>query len=142
MKRRRALSLVEVILTMVILALAVPPLIVQIGAAVRQQEAMLVQQDLTRLAADRMWEIFADHADPTRGYAFIAGAAYPNEIDPGGLTGFARTTEVREVNPIDYVTITPGSGLKRFRITTSGPGGRTLTVESFVADVPGAAAGP
>ena len=43
----RALSLVELIIGIVILGLAIPPLVVQVGTGVRQQAAALVQQNLT-----------------------------------------------------------------------------------------------
>lgn len=143
------LSLVEVVVALVILALAVPPLMFQLGAGVQQQRAALIQQNLTQLAAERMWQIFADHADPTRGYDYIQTSAYPPEDGPWGLSGYRRVTTVREVSPVDFRTPQPGSGIKRFQIVVSGPGGRgsggpadgwSLRIESVVVDVPGAAA--
>ncbi len=137
MKSRRALSLVEVVLTIVILGLAIPPLLFQITASVQLQEAALVQQNLTALASERMWEIVADHANPTRGYTYVQDSAYPAETDPGGLTGYSRTTTVREVDPADYITPQTDSGIKRFKIMVTGIGSRTLVIESFVAELPG-----
>lgn len=138
MNARRGLSLIEVILALVILAIAVPPLMLQIGAGIEQQEAALIQQTLVHLASEKMWQVFTDHADPTRGYSAIVPAAYPAETAPDGLAGYARTTEVREVSPANYLTPQPGSGVKRFRIQVSGPRGQSLSVESFVTDIPGA----
>jgi type II secretory pathway pseudopilin PulG len=138
MSTRRALSLIEVVLAMVILALAVPPLLLQIAAGVQQQEVALIQRNLAQLASEKMWQVFTDHADPTRGYSAIVVAAYPPETAPAGLTGYTRTTEVREVSPVDYITPTAGSGIKRFRVQVSGPRGQSLTVESFVTNIPGA----
>jgi type II secretory pathway pseudopilin PulG len=129
------LSLIEVVLAIVILGLAVPPLMFAMSAGIQQYEATLIQQDLSQLAAERMWEIFADHADPTRGYDYIADAAYPDEPAPRGLTGYTRQTTIREVSPADYVTAEPDSGIKRFRIVVSGPQSTSLVIESFVADV-------
>ena len=134
----RALSLIEVVIAMVLLGLAVPPLLLQIAAGVKQQEATLIEQNLAHLASEKMWQILADHADPTRGYDTVVSAAYPNETAPDGLTGYTRRTEVREVSPADYITSQAGSGIKRFRIQVSGPRNQSLTVESFVADIPGA----
>ena len=138
MTTRRGLSLVEVVLAIVILGLSVPPLVFQINAGVQQQEMALIQQNLTHLAALRMWEIFADHANPTRGYAYIASAAYPAETAPLSLRGYTRQTEIREVSPTDCVTPQPGSGIKRFRIVVTGPNERSFAVESLVTNVPGA----
>lgn len=137
-RRRRALSLVEVIIAMVILALAVPPLLVQIGAGVEQQQATLIQQNLVRLASERMWQVFTDHANPTRGYDAIVSAAYPEETTPGGLAGYTRRTEIREVSPANYTTPQDGSGIKRFRVQVTGPRNHALVVESFVTNIPGA----
>lgn len=139
MMNRRALSLVEVVIAIVILGLAVPPLMFQMAAGIQQQESALVQQDLTQLASERMWEVFADHANPTRGYDYIEDSAYPDETAPRGLTGYARQTTIKEVSPMDYATPLTGSGVKRFRVLVSGPQGRSLVIESFVTDVPGAA---
>jgi type II secretory pathway pseudopilin PulG len=141
MSRRRGLSLVEVVMTIIILGLAVPPLLFQLAAGVQQQEATLIQQNLVELSSERMWEVFADHADPTRGYAYIADAAYPLENAPRTLTGYTRRTTVLEVDPNDYISTQPGSGIKRFLIVVTGPKSHSLRIESFVADV-GGAAGP
>ena len=140
MNRRRGLALIEVILAMIILALAVPPLMLQVAAGVQQQEAARIEQNLVHLASVRMWQVFTDHADPTRGYAAITAAAYPEEVAPDGLTGYTRRTDVREVSPVDYITPQAGSGIKRFRIEVTGPQDHSLTVESLVTDIPGAAA--
>jgi type II secretory pathway pseudopilin PulG len=139
MRKLRGLSLVEVVIAIVILGLAVPPLLFQMAAGIQQQEATLVQQDLTQLASERMWEIFADHANPTRGYTYIEDSAYPDETAPRGLDGYTRHTTIREVSPSDYVTPEADSGIKRFRILVTGPGGGSLVIESFVTNVPGAA---
>jgi len=138
MRARHALSLIEVVVAMVLLGLAVPPLLLQIAAGVKQQEATLIQQNLAHLASERMWQIFTDHADSTHGYDAIIAAAYPNETAPDGLMGYTRKTEVREVSPTDYITPQAGSGVKRFRIQVSGPRNQSLTVESLVTDIPGA----
>jgi type II secretory pathway pseudopilin PulG len=138
MTRRRALALIEVVFAIVILGLAVPALMIQISTGVKHQETAFIQQSLTQLAAERMNEIFADHANPTRGYVYIQGSAYPNEAAPRGLLGYGRQTEIREVSAVDYITPQSGTGLKRFRITVTGPRSQSLVVESFVGDTPGA----
>ncbi len=139
MMNKRGLSLIEVVIAIIVLGLAVPPLLFQITAGVQQQEAALVQQTMTQLASERMREVFTDHANPTRGYSYIVAAAYPDETAPRGLDGYTRGVEIREVSPDDFVTPQPGSGVKRFRVTVNGPGEQTLTVESFVTNVPGTA---
>ena len=56
MRRERAISLFEVVVAMVIMALAVPALFMQIAGDAQQQRGFLVQRNLVRLASQRMWE--------------------------------------------------------------------------------------
>jgi prepilin-type N-terminal cleavage/methylation domain-containing protein len=137
MTARRGLSLIEVVLAMVILGLAVPPLLLSISAGAQQQQSTMIEQNLVQLASERLWAISTHHADPTRGYVAINTAAYPDETAPRAMTGYTRRTEIREVSPADYATSQPASGIKRFRVTVTGPGNHSLTVESFVTNVPG-----
>lgn len=140
MRACRSFSLIEVVVAIVVLGLAVPPLMLGMAAGAQQQEEALIQQDLVQLAQQRLNEIFVDHANPTRGYGYIVNAAYPDETTPGGLVGYIRQTLVREVSASDYSTPQAGSGLKRFRIYVAGPRNMSLMIESFVADIPGASA--
>lgn len=137
-RSRRGLTLVEVIVALVVLALAVPPLLLQVAGGIERQNRSDVQQNLARLASDRLWEIFTAHANPDAGYDEIDAASYPDETAPAGLTGYARSTTIREVAPTNYSTPLTGSGIKRFRIVVTGPGGESLVLESFVTDIPGA----
>ncbi len=140
--RRRGLSLFEVVVAMVIMGLAIPPLVIQIAADVQQQRAFLIQRNLTRLASDRMWEIFTDHAEPVRGYDYVQDSAYPDEPDVEGLSGYSRSTVVLEVNTTDFISPETDSGVKRFKIAVSGPDGREMKIESFVVRIPGTVSGP
>ncbi len=142
MSRRRAISLFEVVVAMVIMGLAIPPLFIQIAADVQQQRAFLIQRNLTRLAADRMWEIFADHAEPGRGYDYVQDSAYPDESDVEGLSGYSRSTVILEVSTADFISPQAGTGIKRFKVAVSGPDGRVMKIESFVVRIPGAVSGP
>ena len=137
MSTRRAMSLIEVVLAMVILGLAVPPLMLQLASAVSAQTASTIRANLAQLASERVGEIFADHRLATRGYAYIVDSSYPDENPPSEFKGYRRTTTVREVNPADFASPRPGSGIKRVRILVAGPDGTSLTVETFVTDVSG-----
>ncbi len=139
--RRRALSLVEVVFAIVILALAVPPLLVQVGVGAQQQQAALIQTNLVQIANERLNDVLADHANPLRGYTYLVDASYPVDNAPRGLAGYTLRTELREVSGADYISPLAGSGLKRCRITVSGPQNQALVVESFVSDTPGAVPG-
>lgn len=133
MSRRRSLSLIEVVIAVVLLALAAGPLAIQLTQALRTRQEALTQHQLVTLAAERMHEVYADLATAGRGYAWISGRRYPTENGPDGLTGFRRTTDVREVDPSDFLTPRPGSGLKRVRVRVSGPDRQRFVVDFFVA---------
>lgn len=135
--RRRAMTLIEVVMAVAILGLVIPAIAIQIAASVKSRCGEQTDATLVQLASERLNEILADHANPKRGYAYIATTAYPAESNPHGLAGYARTTEVREVSEIDFTTPKPGGGIKRFVIDVVGPGERTLRIESAVTDVPG-----
>ncbi len=135
--RARSLSLVEVVLAIVIVGLAVPPLMLQLATAARAQQMAVVQMNLAQLAAEQMGAVFADAADAARGYVYIAADHYPPESDAGGLTGYQRSTLVREVSPTDHTTPQSGSGIKRVRIEVRGPDEASLVIETFVTDVAG-----
>ncbi len=130
---RRGLSLIEVVIAIVLLALAAGPLAIQLAGALQSRQQALTQHVIVQLARERMGEIYADAATPNRGYAWISPARYPAETAPHGLTGYARTTEIREVDPSDFLTPQPGSGLKRVRVRVTGPGDQQLVVDFFVA---------
>jgi len=133
MRPRRGLSLIEVVIAIVLLALAAGPLAIQLAESLQARQQALTQQVLTQLAAGRMHEVYADAATPTRGYAWITATHYPSESDPHGMRGFRRTTTIREVDPADFLTPRPGSGLKRVQVRVTGPGGQQLVVDFFVA---------
>lgn len=138
MQRRPAMSLIEVVIAMVILALAVVPISVQLRAGVDSYGQARVQTDLVELARERLCAIYLDHANPLRGYAAITAAAYPSENNAGGMSGYTRATTVKEVDPQDFKTAKAGSGVKRVKISVVGPNQKTLSIEAVVCDVPGA----
>ncbi len=133
MRRRSGLSLIEVVIAIVLLALAAGPLAIQLAESLRSRQEALAQHVLTQLARERMHEIYADAATPTRGYAWITAGHYPREPAPHSMRGFVRTTTIREVDPSDFLTPKPGSGLKRVQVRVRGPGGQQLVVDFFVA---------
>lgn len=140
-RKRPGGTLVEVVIAMVVLALVVPPLMVQFSASAAAQKSTLIEHNLLQLADERLGMVLADHANPTRGYDYVTGSNYPDETDPLGFTGYTRTTTVREVSAPDFVAASPGSGLKRVRILVTGPDSRALAIDSFVADIPDPNAG-
>lgn len=138
---RRGMSLIEVVLSIVILGLTVPAMVLQLHSAIAAQTAARVQGNLVMLADARINEIFADRRDPTRGYGYIAAGSYPDEEAPAGLDRYMRQTEIREVDPADLSSPQGGSGIKRIRVTVTGPDDGMLQVETFVADVGGVIGG-
>lgn len=138
---RRGMSLIEVVLSIVILGLTVPAMVLQLHSAIAAQTAARVQGNLVMLADARINEVLADRRDPTRGYGYITAGSYPDEDAPAALERYTRQTEVREVDPTDLSSPQSGSGIKRIRITVTGPDDGMLQVETFVTDVGGVVGG-
>ena len=134
MTRNRALSLIEVVLAIIILGLAVPPLMIQLNTAVTAQVSATVQMTSAQLVSERLGEIQAACTDTSRGYATIDATNYPTESNAAGIIGYTRQTKIREVSTADYTTAAPGSGVKRIRVTVSDPRGNPLVAETFVCD--------
>lgn len=141
MSRHRGLSLIEVVLALVILALALPPLALQVRAGAEAYAAARTQQQLAALAAERVTQVFADHATVSRGFEYVTSGAYPRETDAGGQPGYVRETDVAEVDPADLATPRAGAGVKRLRVRVRAPDGREMVVQTFVANA-AAAMGP
>jgi type II secretory pathway pseudopilin PulG len=117
----KGISLIEVILVTVILAITIPTVARVLSSAVVNG----AQNDKLTLAAvyaqERLEEIIADAKSPVRGYNWMTPANYPKDVP---ATGFLRTVTVdttKRYNGIAYaevqVTVT-ASGMSPVRLTT------------------------
>ena len=86
----------------------------------------------SQLASEKMEEVIADKS--FQGYSTITEANYPDETLADPYNGFARETDVTEVDPSDLSTPQVGSGYKRVdvRVTWGSDDSDTTIVVSTV----------
>ena len=138
MGRRGAFTLIEAITAVVLLSLAVPGLIVAIGAAESGRIAPILTSRARWLAAEKLEDIIADRASASRGYAWIAGANYPAESSVAGFAGFSRSVAISETGA-DLSTA--GTGYKKVTVTVTWTDpvrgqARALAVATVLTDYP------
>jgi Tfp pilus assembly protein PilV len=85
-------TILEIVITILLLAVAVPALVQLYSRAIIDTSTTDVQARATFLAQQKMEEIFSDKWAPTRGYSYVVTAGrYPSET----LTGdFLRTVSI------------------------------------------------
>lgn len=132
---RRGFTLIEVIIAIVVMSIAVPPMF----WALRQANVQRVDPiNLSRarwLACEKLEDINADAFSTTRGYTYLSNSNYPSEATVSGFTGFSRSVSVSE-SGADLVAGS-GTGYKTVVVSVGyvdGKGtGRTLSVSTVVA---------
>lgn len=131
---RRAFTLIEGIIAIVILSLAVPPMLWTVRAAQGVRTEPLQASRARWLASEKLEDIIADSASPTRGYTFVAAANYPAERAVPGFTTFSRSVVINETG-IDLVS--PGVGCKTATVTVtwrSPRGTRSLALATVITN--------
>jgi Tfp pilus assembly protein PilV len=85
-------TILEIVITILLLAVAVPALVQLYSHAIIDTSTTDVQARAIFLAQQKMEEIFSDKWAPTRGYTYVVTAGrYPSETLTGG---FVRTVTV------------------------------------------------
>ena len=134
-RRRRAFTVTETVISLVILSVAVPPML----WAIRQQEHDRVSPILASrarwLASEKLEDIIADRHSTTRGYSYVTSGHYSNESSITGFPGFTRSVSITETAGDLSST---GTGFKKAVVTVgwTDPGGiaRTLAISTVVTD--------
>lgn len=122
MNRRTAqngFTLIEAIAAIVILAVAMPAILLGISDAQRRRADPVMDERARWLAAETLEDIIADRHSSTRGYTYVINANYPAETTISGFTGFARSVTISETGAD---LISAGTGYKSISVTVSYPG--------------------
>lgn len=122
-RRRRAFTLIEAIVAIVVLTVAVPPMLWSLRDAHARRVDPVLASRARFLCMERLDEIMADRHSLTRGYTYIAGANYPAEPSLSGFPGCARSVQISETGA---------------NLSTSGTGYKTVTVTVAYVDGRGA----
>lgn len=135
LKGRRGFTLIEVIIAVVVMSIAVPPMF----WALRQANVQRVDPvNLSRarwLACEKLEDILADQYSTTRGYSYLLNSNYVAESPVTGFTGFTRSVSIAESGA--GLVAGSGTGYKTVVVTVGyvdGKGAsRTLNVSTVVA---------
>jgi len=132
---RRAFTLTEAVMAIVILSIAVVPMMLAVEASSKDQVTPIMVSRARWLATEKLEEIIADRNSRTRGYDFVVSGNYPAEAPVISDPDFARTVSITETGA-DLQTA--GSGYKTVTVTVSWTDvkqqNRTLTVSTVVTD--------
>lgn len=132
---RAAFSLIEAIIAVVILSVAVPAMFWAVRDAAERRSEPVMLNRARWLAAEKIEDVLADRANPSRGYAYIVAGNYPAESPIAGFAGFARQVTVAERGP-DLVGAGAGYKVVTVRVNYAGARGaaRTFELAAVVTD--------
>ena len=132
---RRAFTLIEAIVCVVVMGVAFPPMLLAIREAGVRRVAPVQASRARWLLQEQMEDIVADRHSATRGYAYVVAGNYPEQATVAGFPGFSRTVTVAET-AVNLVSA--GSGYKRVTVTVSWRDTRgtirTLAVSTVITD--------
>ncbi len=113
---RRAFTLIETTMAIVILAVAMPALLWTVRQAHLARVSPTLATRARWLACERLEGVIADRHSPTRGYQHVIEDNYPPESALEGFENFSRSVSVHETGP-DLVS--PGEGYKLVVVSVS-----------------------
>jgi Tfp pilus assembly protein PilV len=137
-RRRTGVTIIEVVMALVILSIALPPMVASFADASRQSIRPSNSTVASFLAIDRMEEVVARRYQGTNGYDQLDTMA-GTEPAVSEFSRYSRTTVVETVS-VNYVTgaiTVSGSdvGYKRVRVTVAWNGSaERMVVEHLFAD--------
>jgi len=132
--RRKGLTIIEVVMALVILAVALPTLVTAFADASRQSIQPVQGSVASFLAIERMEEIIARRYRGTDGYTGVTTANFPAESPVSGFTGFDRSVSVT-LTDASLNTVMGDEGYKLVRVTVSfNAGNDEVVLERVFAD--------
>jgi len=134
-RRRRSggFTLIEVIIAVVVLAIAIPPVFWALrDANVRRVDPI----NLSRarwLVNEKMEDVLADARSTTRGYSYLISGNYASESPVSGFTGFSRSVAISESGA--SLVAGSGTGYKTVAVTVNYVDGKGATKSLSVSTV-------
>lgn len=131
---QRGFSLVEAILTLVILAVGTFGVMSIFTSSVDKFNNSEQMSISSFLAQGKLEEMIA--GKKSQGYVSITNVNYPANEDLAGLgyAGYTRTTTILEVDDADLTTASPSSGYKRITVSVTTPMNETYTFYTLVTN--------
>jgi hypothetical protein len=130
-RRRKATSIIEIVMAIIILAVSVPPLMSAFTQSAHNTIHPTNATIASFLATERMEEIVARRYRATDGYANVTTANFPNEASVTNFTRFARSVTVSYVNSA-LASVGSDQGYKLVRVTVTWNSGTKSVVEERV----------
>jgi Tfp pilus assembly protein PilV len=112
----RAFTLIEAVISLVILSVAVPAMLWAVRDAVTKRSDPVLASRARWLAAERLEDIIADRHSPSRGYAYVITSNYAAESSVSGFTNFSRSVTISETAAN---LSSAGTGYKTVTVTVS-----------------------
>ncbi len=113
---RRAFTLIESIMAVVVISIMVPPTLVLIRDAQIRRASPILASRARWLASEKLEDVIADRHSTTRGWTYLVNGSYPTENPVNGFANFSRSVAVAETGPN---LITAGTGYKKITVTIS-----------------------
>lgn len=133
---RRAFTLIEAVMAIVILAIAIAPLMLALERSSMDQVTPIRVSRARWLATERLEEIIADRYSATRGYAYLAEGNYSTENPVATDPDFTRAVSIVET-AADLQS--SGTGYKTVTVTVSWTGvagaSRTLQISTVLTSL-------
>ncbi|MBI1819566.1 MAG: type II secretion system protein [Nitrospirae bacterium] len=129
MRNQRGFTLIEVIITIVLLAILTSGLMAMFTTFSQSNGDPSVMIQASELAQEKMDQVIADRYNPARSFNYVTTANYPAENPVAGFTGFNRSVNVIFVNTgaLD-TTVSPGpTNYKKITVTVNSNAGSVTT---------------
>lgn len=94
--KKRAFSLIETIIAIVILSIAVPAMLWTVREAHIDRVNPTLASTARWLAIEKLEDVIADRHSTTRGYAYLLPANYTAENPVAGFAAFSRSVSLNE----------------------------------------------
>ncbi|MBL0869504.1 MAG: prepilin-type N-terminal cleavage/methylation domain-containing protein [Phycisphaerales bacterium] len=131
----RAFTLIELLIAVVVLAIATPPLVLALSDASVRRSSRTLDERARWLAAERLEEIIADRHSAARGYGYVAAGNYPAQSTISGFPGFSRQVSVTTTGANFALG---GTGYKTVTVTVNWTdprgGAKSFALSSVVTD--------
>ena len=132
---KRAFSLIETIVAIVIMSIAVPGMLWTVREAHIDRVNPTLASTARWLAIEKLEDVIADRHSTTRGYTYLIPGNYPAENPVAGYAAFSRTVSLNETLA-DLVTA--GAGYMNVTVQLSWTDGeaqaQTLDISTVLTD--------
>jgi len=130
----RAFTLIELIAAIVVIAIAVPPMLLALRSAHINRVDPVLASRARWLVTEKLEDVVADRHSATRGYDYVIAGNYPHE-HPGDITGFPAFGRSVAVSETGSDLTTPGTGYKIVTVEVQWTDARGRAQQASIATV-------